>query len=107
MHIIADICVIPTTGKTSLREEVAQAVAILRETGLPVQVGPFGSVIEGEFDAVMAAVKRIHEALHAGGAVRITTTIKIGSRVDKPQSAAEKVAAVEEVLRAPRASEAR
>ncbi len=98
MHIIADICVVPNTGKTSLREEVAQAVAILRETGLPVTLGPFGSVVEGEFDVVMGAVRRIHEALHAGGAPRIMTTIKLSSRTDKEQTAAEKVAAVEALL---------
>ena len=98
MHIIADICVIPNTGKTSLREEVAQAVAILRETGLPVTLGPFGSVVEGEFDVVMGAVRRIHEALHAGGAPRIMTTIKLSSRTDKDQTAADKVAAVEALL---------
>lgn len=98
MHIIADICVIPNTGKTSLREEVAQAVAILRETGLPVTLGPFGSVVEGEFDVVMGAVRRIHEALHASGAPRIMTTIKLSSRTDKDQTAADKVAAVEALL---------
>lgn len=101
MHIIADICVVPNNGKTSLREEVAQAVAILRETGLPVTLGPFGSVIEGDFDVVMGAVRRIHEALHAGGAPRIMTTIKLASRTDKAQSAAEKVAAVEGLLQGP------
>lgn len=101
MHVIADICVIPTTGSISLRREIARAHAILRDTGLPVQLHPFGTVIEGDYDVVMAAVKRIHEELHAGGAPRITTTIKLGSRTDKAQTAADKVAAVESLLGEP------
>lgn len=98
MNVIADICVIPTTGRTSLREEVARAHAILRDTGLPVQLHAFGTVIEGDYAAITAAIQRIHEELHAAGAARITTTIKLASRIDKQQTAADKVAAVREIL---------
>lgn len=98
MNVIADICVIPTTGRTSLREEVARAHAILRDTGLPVTLNAFGTVIEGDYATITAAIQKIHEELHAAGAPRIMTTVKIASRVDKPQSAADKVAAVRAIL---------
>ncbi len=98
MKVIADICVVPSTGRTSVRKEVARAHAILVETGLPVLLHGYGTNIEGDYDTVFAAVKRIHEELHAGGAARISTTIRLGSRVDKEQGIEDKLGAVRSEL---------
>ena len=81
-----------------MRAEVAQAHRILADTGLPVLLHGYGTNIEGDYDTIFAALKRIHETLHAGGAARISTTIRLGSRVDKEQSIADKIAAVNEEL---------
>lgn len=96
MKIIADICVVPFTGNVSVRAEVARAHAILKETGLPVLLHGYGTNIEGEYRVIMEALERIHEELHAGGAARISTTIRIGSRTDKVQSIQDKIDAVKE-----------
>ncbi len=98
MKVIADICVIPNTGRTSVREEVAQAHQILAQTGLPVLLHGYGTNIEGDFDTIFAALKQVHEALHAGGAPRISTTIRLGSRTDKDQGIGDKIAAVKAEL---------
>lgn len=98
MKILADICVTPLTGKTSVREEIALAVGILRETGLPVRLHAYGTNIEGDFDVVMAALKRVHEALHENGVPRISTTMRLGSRIDKDQTLDDKVGVVERLL---------
>ncbi len=58
----------------------------------------YGTNVEGEWDAVMESIKRCHEAVHAMGAPRITTTIKLGTRIDRDQSMAEKVRSVEKLL---------
>ncbi len=50
--------------------------------------------LESTWDDVFAAVKACHEAVHAKGAPRITTTIKVGTRVDREQTMEEKVASV-------------
>ncbi len=47
---------------------------------------------------MFAAVKRCHETVHAMGAPRITTTIKLGTRTDRDQTMEEKVRSVEEKL---------
>lgn len=94
MKIIADICVVPFTGSISVRTEVARAHAILKETGLPVLLHGYGTNIEGEYRVIMEALERVHEELHAGGAPRISTTIRIGSRTDKEQSIQDKIDAV-------------
>ncbi|MBV1856908.1 MAG: MTH1187 family thiamine-binding protein [Nannocystaceae bacterium] len=98
MHIIADICVVPLTSNVSVRAEVARAHKILRDTGLPVLLHGYGTNIEGDYDVIMGALKRIHEALHEQGVPRITTSIRLGSRTDKAQSITDKVDAVHALL---------
>lgn len=81
----------------SVRAEVARAHRILEETGLPVQLHAFGTNIEGDYDTIVEALKRIHEDLHDGGVPRISTTIRLGSRVDKEQSMQDKIDAVSKI----------
>ena len=47
--------------------------------------------MEGELDTILAAVKTLHEVLHAEGAPRLVTSMKIGTRVDKEPSLAAKL----------------
>jgi uncharacterized protein (TIGR00106 family) len=67
---------------------------VLQEAGLKTHLHAYGTNIEGEWDEVMAAVKRCHERVHQMGAPRISTTLKLGTRVDKVQSMEEKVDSV-------------
>ena len=94
MKVIADICIIPITGRISVRKEVAMAHSILKSTGLPVQLHGYGTNIEGDYDIIMSALKEIFNRLHQEGVPRVTATIKIGSRTDKPQSMQDKIDAV-------------
>jgi uncharacterized protein (TIGR00106 family) len=94
MKVLADICVVPITGRISVREEVKRAHQILVDTGLPTNLHAYGTNIEGDYDVIFAALKRIHEELHAAGVPRISTTIRLGSRVDKEQGIADKLEAI-------------
>jgi hypothetical protein len=58
--------------------------------------------IEGEWDEVFAAIKRCHEVVHAMGTPRISSTLRFGTRIDRPQSMDDKVRSVEEKLAAGR-----
>lgn len=46
----------------------------------------------------MAAVKRCHEVVHAMGAPRITSSMRLGTRTDREQTMADKIASVERAL---------
>ena len=94
MKVIADICVVPFTGKASVRAEVTRAHEILAATGLPVLLHGYGTNIEGDYRTIMEALEKIHLELHENGATRISTTIRLGSRTDKDQSIQDKVDAV-------------
>ena len=55
---------------------------------------------EGPWDEVMRIIGQAHTLLHANGVVRIQSDIRVGSRTDKKQSPADKVAKVETLLAA-------
>ncbi|PWN42313.1 hypothetical protein IE81DRAFT_323638 [Ceraceosorus guamensis] len=48
------------------------------------EVRGYGTNLEGTFSQVSAAIEQCHEAVHAKGAPRIATDIRIGTRTDKP-----------------------
>ncbi len=98
MNVMIDLCVIPIGVGVSLSEYIVACQKIIREAGLIHEMHAYGTNIEGEWDEVFAAVKRCHETVHAMGAPRITTTIKLGTRVDRPQTLADKVSSVKEKL---------
>jgi uncharacterized protein (TIGR00106 family) len=99
MKVIMDLCVVPLGVGVSVSEYVAACQQVLKKAGLKFQLHAYGTNIEGEWDVVMAAVKACHETVHALGAPRITTTIKLGTRIDRIQTMEEKVASVTDKLR--------
>ena len=99
MNIIAEICVIPIGHTTSLRREIAIAHQILKDTGLPIQLHSYGTNIEGDYDTIVEAIKKIHITLHEQGLARLHTSIKIGSRIDKKQSLDGKIQAIQAELK--------
>jgi uncharacterized protein (TIGR00106 family) len=99
MQVILDLCLVPLGVGVSVSKYVAECHRVLEEAGLKTQLHAYGTNIEGEWDAVMAAVKHCHERVHEMGAPRITTTIKLGTRTDRDQTMADKVRSVEQKLR--------
>jgi uncharacterized protein (TIGR00106 family) len=98
MHVIMDLCVVPMGVGVSVSPYVAACQSILARAGLAHTLHAYGTNIEGEWEAVMAAVRQCHETIHDMGAPRITTTIKLGTRVDRPQTMADKVRSVSKRL---------
>lgn len=101
MRVSVDICVIPMGVGASVSAEVARCVEILQHHGLHPRSYPFGTAVEGEWDEVFRAIRACHEALHATGVPRLMTTLKVGTRVDKPQSLDDKMRALADQLSAP------
>ncbi len=98
MHVMIDLCLVPVGVGTSVAPHVAACQRVLAESGLDHRLHAYGTTIEGEWDAVFAAVRRCHEAVHGMGAPRIHSTARIGTRTDKVQHMDEKVRAVEDIL---------
>jgi uncharacterized protein (TIGR00106 family) len=100
MHVIVDLMVIPLGTGVSLAPYVAACERTLTAAGLQPVLHANGTNVEGEWDAVFAAIKRCHEVVHALGAPRISTVIKVGTRTDRPQTMQEKVDSVRKQLEA-------
>ena len=98
MKALIDLTVIPLGVGISLSPYVAACERVLAEAGLKTQLHANGTNIEGDWDAVFAAVKRCHEVLHEMGAPRISTNIRLGTRIDRAQSMEDKIRSVQDKL---------
>ncbi|QOX79300.1 MTH1187 family thiamine-binding protein [Trichlorobacter lovleyi] len=98
MKVLVDLCVVPMGVGVSVSSYVAACEKVLSEAGLKTALHSYGTNIEGEWDAVFAAIKRCHEVVHQMGAPRITTTIKMGTRTDRDQTMEDKINSVQAKL---------
>ena len=94
MHVIADFCIVPLGVGVSVSKYVAACERVLAEAGLNPRLHAYGTNVEGEWDAVFAAFKECHQTIHDLGAPRVFTTIKVGSRTDRDQTNADKIASI-------------
>lgn len=81
----------------SVHLAVAEAVRIVRESGLPNETGPMFTTIEGDWDACMDVVKRCCEAMERYGS-RTALVLKADIRPGHTGEITGKVARVEAVL---------
>ena len=94
MKVMVDLCVVPIGVGVSVSAYIAECERIIEAAGLSAQLHPYGTVIEGEWDAVFAVVKQCHERVHEMGAPRIFTSLKVGTRTDREQSMQDNIDSV-------------
>lgn len=94
MKVLADVSIIPLGAGVSLSPFIAACERVFTEAGLEPRLHAFGTNVEGEWAKVMAAVRRCHEVVHGMGAPRVSTTVKLSTRVDRDQSLETKVTSV-------------
>jgi uncharacterized protein (TIGR00106 family) len=87
------------TATPSVSRFVAGVEKILRGTSLNHQLTAMGTIIEGDLDEILAVVRRMHEHPFTQGAERVSTSLRIDDRRDKPASIAGKMRSVEEKLK--------
>ncbi|MGO9079105.1 MAG: MTH1187 family thiamine-binding protein [Streptosporangiaceae bacterium] len=82
----------------AVADYVADAVRVVRESGLPNQTDAMFTTIEGDWDEAMAVVKRAVDAV-AARAPRVSVTLKADFRPGVTGALTSKVEAVERHLR--------
>ncbi|ESK94206.1 hypothetical protein Moror_8406 [Moniliophthora roreri MCA 2997] len=105
LYAVADFCLIPMgTGEPSVAEYIAECQRVLEKSGVQFKMHGYGTNLEGRWSQVSQAIHDCHAAVHARGAPRIATDIRIGTRVDReitPGTGNEgKVKRVEDILAA-------
>ncbi len=99
MNTIVEFCIIPLGVGVSLSKYVAACERILVEEGLEFSMHANGTNIEGDWDAVMGAVKKCHQRVHEMGAPRISTSLRVGTRIDRVQTLNDKIKSVQNKLK--------
>jgi uncharacterized protein (TIGR00106 family) len=89
--------VTPLGAGDSVGDLVAEAVRVVRDSGLPNRTDAMFTTLEGEWDEVMAVVKRAVEVV-AEGAPRVSLVLKADVRPGVTDALTSKVAHVEEYL---------
>jgi uncharacterized protein (TIGR00106 family) len=96
MMAVAEISIVPVgTKSTSVSKYVVSALKVLRkDKKVMYELTSMGTILEGELDDVLRAVKKMHEAVLEAGVRRVVTTVKIDDRRDKPLTMSGKVESV-------------
>ncbi|MFO7819644.1 MAG: MTH1187 family thiamine-binding protein [Halanaerobacter sp.] len=93
---IAEVTIVPVgTETTSLSPYVAKCQNVLKkDENIEYELTPMGTIIEGELDDILVAIRKLHEVPFMQGAKRVTTNIKIDDRRDKEASQKQKLNSV-------------
>ena len=93
---IVQVTIVPLgTGSTSLSQYVADVEKVLEKySDLNHQLTPMSTIIEGDLNRILEAVREMHEVPFRNGAQRVSTKISIDDRRDKEASMDAKIAAV-------------
>jgi uncharacterized protein (TIGR00106 family) len=90
MKATAELQVIPLGQWVSVRKEIRRVVDLLQGHDFIIETHASGTNIEGNLEDILAAVKQIHEVLHAEGSVRLVSLLKLETRIDKTPTLAGK-----------------
>lgn len=92
---IVEVSIVPIgVPNTSLSEYVANALRVLKKSGLKYELTSMGTIIEGDLDRILSIIREMHETPFKKGVMRVVTTIKIDDRRDKPATSETKVDSV-------------
>ena len=86
-----------TDDTGSVSAGVADAIRVVRESGLPNETNAMFTNIEGDWDEVMAVVKRAVDVVAAHSS-RVSLVLKADIRPGRTQMLTDKVAKVESLL---------
>ena len=76
------------TGRASVSQEVARALAAVEATGIKATTEASGTLLEGTWEECLAAMRAAADAV-LEVAPRVSLTCKLDLRTDKPQQSGE------------------
>jgi len=92
--MLAMFSITPLDKGESVSEWVARVLDLVDQSGLDYQVAPMATIVEGEFDLVMALVSACHKKMREHSR-RVITTIKIDDREGAKDMLSKKIESVE------------
>jgi uncharacterized protein (TIGR00106 family) len=95
--MLLELSIVPLGRDTHLSDEIAEVVKLVDASGLSYQLTPSGTCIEGEWDDVMALVRKCH-ARARDLSTHVITTLQIEDEAGARDKLARNVQSVEEKL---------
>jgi uncharacterized protein (TIGR00106 family) len=95
--VLLEFSMSPFDKGESLGEYVTRSLDIIDKSGLPYQLTPMGTIVEGEWEQVMALVTACFQTM-SQDCNRISTSIKIDYRAGKGGRLKSKIRSVESKL---------
>lgn len=95
--MLAEFSVVPIGKGESVSQYVAECLKIVEASGLPYRINPMGTVVEGDYDAVMSVVRACHMRVMEL-CPRAITSVKMDDRKDVSGMIDKKVESVERRL---------
>ncbi len=74
--MLAEISIHPQVGR-DIRPEVTKALEEIEHVGMRYEVEPFGTVVEGDLEQILAALRAIHGRLSTEGIDRFELHVRI------------------------------
>lgn len=95
--VLLEFSIFPLDKGENLSEHVAKCLDIIDKSGVPYQLTPMGTILDGEWDDVMGVVTDCFKALEADSD-RVSTKIKIDYRAGNEVRLKSKIETVENIL---------
>ena len=95
--VLLEFAMAPTGQGESMSAQVARILDVIDKSGVPYQLTPMGTILEGEWDDVMRVVTACFKTLQADCA-RISMNCKMDYRAGSGSRLHSKIAKVEEHL---------
>lgn len=88
--INASIQLLPIVQDRHPYDWVDEAIAVIQQSGIHYEVGPFATIVEGTYDEVMQVIHNVNEHLNEKGCAEWITSVQIQIRSNKSITANEK-----------------
>jgi uncharacterized protein (TIGR00106 family) len=95
--VLLEFAMAPRGTGESLSEHVARMIDIIDRSGVPYQLTPMGTILEGEWAEVMGVVTACFEALKAD-CPRVSVNLKVDYRAGSESRMGAKTAKMEKLL---------
>ena len=89
--ISASIQVIPIVIDKHPYRWVDEAISVIEQSGVEYQIGPFATILEGKYDAVMKVIHAVNEYLFSKNCLEWITNVQIQIRSGSDITSKEKI----------------
>jgi uncharacterized protein (TIGR00106 family) len=93
--MLAELSIIPLGGDTHLSDELGEVLKLVDTYGLPYQLTPSGTCIEGEWNEVMELIRQCHSRVRERSP-HVITMIKIEDEEGEHDKLSRNVTSVEQ-----------